>query len=206
MRLYIVRHGQTDWNEMKRFQGQVNIPLNDTGYEQTLNLKEAIKDLQYDVVYSSPLIRCLDMAKTINENKKPIIIEPLIIEMAFGIHEGESFANPEEFEPNHPLHNYFFDRANYIPTYGAESFQQLMQRGERFLENISKQHKGENILAFSHGAYIRSLITLIKYKDPSKYIASPKNCSVTVISDVSGKYVIEQESVDVLNGEKLILP
>jgi len=207
MKLYIVRHGQTDWNYMQRFQGQVNIPLNELGREQTLILKEAIKDLSYDIIYTSPLNRCTEMAHMINEDKTEILIEPLIIEMAFGIYEGESFADPSAFTKDHPFYNYYFDRPNYVPPAGGESFADILTRVENFLEKISKEHQGQTILAFSHGAFIRSMISLIEQnpEDAKRRIPSPNNCSVTVISHDSGKFVVEQNAVDILEGEELII-
>ncbi len=217
MRLFIVRHGQTDWNKLKKFQGQVNIPLNSVGREQTAILAEALKDLPYDAVYTSPLDRCREMAETIcgvgsdrAGEKSPsthpeIIVEPLIIEIAFGIYEGTSFADKSVFTKDHPFHNYFFDRANYQPPAGAESFDQVLARAEGFLSKIQRDQAGKNVLAFSHGAFIRSLLGLVKGLDQAAQGAmiAPNNCSVTVLSDDSGQWKVEQEAVDIVNGERL---
>lgn len=219
MRLFIVRHGQTDWNKLKKFQGQVNIPLNALGREQTARLAQVLRDLPYDIVYTSPLARCREMAETIcggdsSGRKKEkqlspkctIIVEPLIIEIAFGIYEGTSFADKSAFGKDHPFHNYFFDRAHYQPPAGAESFDEVLDRAESFLQKIQREQAGKNVLAFSHGAFIRSLLSMVKGLDRASHdlVAAPNNCSVSVLSDDSGRWVLEQEAVDVINGEKLI--
>ncbi len=205
MRLFIVRHGLTSWNEQKRFQGQVNIPLNDDGIKQTLILKDVIKDLPWDAIYTSPLRRCTEMAELIFGNQYPIIKEPLILEMAFGIYEGESYADKDSFPPEHPFYNYFHDRAHYHPPEGAESFPEIIARTQAFLNKMKKLHPQQTVLAFSHGAYIRTLLSVVHGIEhhADKPVSTPNNCSISVIVDQGDGFVIEQEAVDILNGQKL---
>lgn len=205
MRIYLFRHGLTEWNKLMRFQGQVNIPLSDEGKEQVLQLKEAIKDLPYDVVYSSPLSRCSEMARMICGDSVHVHEEKLLLEMAFGICEGESFADRNAFPKDHPFYNYFHDKEKYIPPAGGESFPQILQRTQDFLDKMKSLHPNETILAFTHGAFIRSLMTQIQLGDMDykNHYHAPNNCSVTVIGENDGKFFIEQGPVDILNGEIL---
>ena len=55
--IYIVRHGQTDWNKQKVMQGQIDVPLNETGKEQARELGEKLKDIVFDHIFCSPLLR-----------------------------------------------------------------------------------------------------------------------------------------------------
>ena len=57
MNLYVVRHGQTDWNIERRLQGTSNVPLNDTGIKQAQNLAETLKNIDIDFIFSSPTIQ-----------------------------------------------------------------------------------------------------------------------------------------------------
>ncbi len=205
MKIYIVRHGLTEWNRLQKFQGQVNIPLNEAGKAQVLVLKDAIKDLTYDVVYTSPLSRCSEMARMVCGDQIEIHEEKLLLEMAFGIYEGESFADRNAYPKEHPFYNYFHDRENYIPPEGAESFPQVLQRAQDFLDKMYAKHPHETILAFSHGAFIRALIAKIEMTDQDhrRPLHAPNNCSVTVIGERGGKFFIEQGPVNILEGEKL---
>lgn len=207
MLLYIVRHAQTYWNKLQKFQGQVNIPLNDTGLKQSRVLAKALTGLDYDHVYSSPLNRCYKMAEMIYGHETEIIKEPLIKEIAFGIYEGESYSDISIYGPEHPFYNFFHKPEEYIPPAGGESFIDLHRRTDEFLEKLVDEHKKDKILAFSHGAFIRSLLNNIKLKNGERNISmmTPNNCSVTIIRRQDNKFVIEQEAIDILNGEKIIL-
>ena len=66
MNLYLVRHGQTDWNIQGRIQGSTDIELNSTGLNQAQKTAELLKNIDFDVIYSSPLKRTVDTAKIIN--------------------------------------------------------------------------------------------------------------------------------------------
>ena len=65
MKIFLVRHGETEWNRINRFQGISDIPLNTKGKAQVEALAQALKDETIDVVYSSPLIRARETAKAI---------------------------------------------------------------------------------------------------------------------------------------------
>lgn len=69
MKIYFVRHGQTDWNIQHRLQGSADIPLNKTGINQAQILKEKINNLDIDFIISSPLKRAVDTANIINSDK-----------------------------------------------------------------------------------------------------------------------------------------
>ena len=84
--LYIVRHGETDWNREHRIQGHIDIPLNDQGKLDAANAKEKLKDVKFDVVFSSPLSRAIETAKIITDNE--IIIDHRLIERYNGELEG----------------------------------------------------------------------------------------------------------------------
>ena len=63
MKVYIARHGQTDWNIQHRAQGQSDVPLNETGRAQAKTLHDNIKDIQFTAVYASPLNRAAETAQ-----------------------------------------------------------------------------------------------------------------------------------------------
>ena len=76
--IYIVRHGETDWNVLGKLQGSKDIPLNEKGIEQAKELREILKDVKFDIVFASPLQRTLKTAEIICDNE--IIKDERIIE------------------------------------------------------------------------------------------------------------------------------
>ncbi|NLJ70019.1 MAG: histidine phosphatase family protein [Clostridiaceae bacterium] len=207
MRLFMIRHGETQWNKWDKMQGQVNIPLNKTGEKEAGKLAEILQNKKFDAIYSSPLNRSKETAEIVFGNNADIILEPLIMEMAFGIYEGFYYGDLD-IDESHDLYDYFYDRANYVPLKGGESVQQVANRAKKFLENMIVQHQDETVVAFSHGAFIHCAISVVRNLVPPQQglIRSISNCSVTVFNDNnSGQFEIEQEAIDVIRGETLIL-
>ena len=89
MILYMIRHGETDFNRQRRIQGQSDIPLNAWGRELARRTGKGLEDVRFDLVVTSPLIRAKETAQLIvGEKSIPFIEEPRIQEIAFGEYEG----------------------------------------------------------------------------------------------------------------------
>ena len=86
--IYVVRHGQTDWNIEKRYAGRVNVPLNETGVSEAYELAVKLQKINFDVVFSSPLSRAYQTAKIISSNSN-ILIDDRLIERSNGDLEGK---------------------------------------------------------------------------------------------------------------------
>lgn len=91
MKLYLVRHGQTDWNIKKQTQGVADIELNATGLAQAEALRDRIvaENLQFDYVYASPLRRAKKTAEIITGNRPDIIYDDRLVERNYGDLEGK---------------------------------------------------------------------------------------------------------------------
>lgn len=63
MKLYVIRHGQTEWNVLKKMQGSLNIPLNERGMKQAQEIKSNLEDINFDIIFCSPLIRAKKQLK-----------------------------------------------------------------------------------------------------------------------------------------------
>ena len=141
--IYVVRHGQTDWNLIRRCQGHADIDLNSLGIEQAKEAKEKLKDIKFFKVFCSPLKRALQTAKIITN--KEIIIDERLIERDNGLLEGQIKVNWEEIrrEPNHES------------KYKLEPAKDMQKRVSDFLEEIIKKYPGKDILVVTHaGVYI----------------------------------------------------
>lgn len=147
--IYIVRHGQTDWNVEGRYQGRIDIELNQVGINQAEEIAEKLKDVRFDYVFSSPLIRAYDTASIISSDCK-IKKDNRLIERCNGELEGKlkkDFDNNINF--NDPLSN----------EYGIESIVDFRKRIKSFCKMITKEkYKGKNLLIVTHAGvsiYIR---------------------------------------------------
>lgn len=146
--LGLLRHGQTDWNIDLRLQGTTDIAMNQVGIEQ---IQTAAKHLNHgwDLILSSPLSRARQSAELVAAEIgiSDIAIEPLLLERAFGIGEGLTYSEWNEK----------FAKLDDIP--GAESRASVERRARLLLEHISKNYAGAKVLAVSHGALIRFVLS-----------------------------------------------
>lgn len=167
--LYIVRHGQTDWNKEGRNQGRTNIDINEKGIEQAEEIKEKLKDIKFDIVFSSPLERAYHTAKIITDNE--IIIDERLIERNNGEIEGKL---REEYQVDFSC--------EFETRFGIEPLYEFRKRINDFFEEIMNKYPGKNILIVTHAGvsiYIRCLFEgEPKDKDYSKY--KLKNCDVLI--------------------------
>lgn len=167
-----VRHGQTDGNKSRTFQGRSNLPLNETGISQAMATCELLKEcpIKWDVIISSPFLRayqtCEIISKSINY-QNPIITNDLAIERSFG--EAEGLPISEE--------NYRKIRENLFKD--QESEQDIIKRGQLFLKEILFKYPGKNILVVSHSHFIKSL--LIPYDPTLKFDSGIPNASLNFL-------------------------
>lgn len=169
MKIYIVRHGKTDWNVLGKMQGCTDIPLNKIGVKQAELVKDKIKD-KIDVCFSSPLSRALETAKIISD-VKPIIDERLI-ERKMGEFEGQSTVLYDSKK-------YWDYRGNYS-DHGVEAIQDLFKRTSDFINEIKQKYNDKTILIVSHGATVRALhYCITSYTEDEEFLKlDVPNCGV----------------------------
>ena len=153
MFLYMVRHGETDWNCNLKIQGQTDNPLNAEGKHQAGELRPFFAKLAFCDIYSSPLIRARQTAELSCPDKiSEIIYDDRLKEISYGADEGQSLLLIDS-DPALRLHNFFYNSANYIPPNGGESFPELKKRCADFLNEIrSRYSDSERVLISTHGA------------------------------------------------------
>lgn len=109
MKLYLVRHGQTDWNLKHKEQGQVDIPPNETGIEQAKNLRTKLKSYDFDICYCSPLKRAAQTAEiAVNSHTNIVFVDDL---------KERSFSELEGTDPRTWNMKDDYDRKLNISTY-----------------------------------------------------------------------------------------
>ena len=176
LKLYIVRHGQTEWNVLKKFQGQLNSPLTLEGIEKIKETSIELENIKFEAVYTSELGRTISTAEIIlqynnserikNTNKKlkPQRLSELN-EIYFGEWQGMNF---KEIFLKYPkeAHNYFYE----VKNYNAKNIkaEELKDGLERFLKGINKivnKHKSGNILIVTHGTVLELFLNYIQNKE-----------------------------------------
>jgi uncharacterized phosphatase len=169
--LGLLRHGQTDWNINFLLQGVTDIPMNETGIEQVKLAASAIKAEDWDVILTSPLTRAKQTAAIIASKNgfSEIIEQELLIERSFGEAEGLS----------HEQWRAKYSNLDEIP--GGESRTQLAERSKLLLETISKELAGKRVLAISHGALIRALLSIASNNELPRDGERLGNASLNVV-------------------------
>lgn len=155
--LYIVRHGQTEWNIEHRLQGHQDSPLTELGIEQAQWLADALQDEVIDYVYSSSSPRAVKTAEIITANRDlPIIACDELMEMSLGSWEGltqeeAKLDQPEQFQ-------YFWtDPAQFYVT-GSETYQEVSQRAVSKVKALLAAHRGKRILLVTHTVVVKLLM------------------------------------------------
>ncbi|QQY80650.1 putative phosphoglycerate mutase [Keratinibaculum paraultunense] len=157
-KIYLVRHGESQWNPIKKIQGQTDIPLTKKGLNQAHLIGNRLISENIDKIYSSDLKRAYTTAKIIgNKIKLEVTIMKEFREINFGIWEGMT---------NEELLQNFYDEIQIwrrnpekLSLEKSESLQMLQERAMKGINNIIAENKEKsNILVVSHGATIKTII------------------------------------------------
>ncbi|RDU23027.1 histidine phosphatase family protein [Anaerosacchariphilus polymeriproducens] len=197
MRLYLVRHGETDWNKKGLIQGSSDIPLNEYGRELARITAKALRDIKFDKVYASPYIRAYETAQILCEHHKiPIIKDSRIKEFNFGNYEGKSIEILRTDKRYTEFWKCFSNPEEYVAKDGAETYDAFLIRIKSFIDEIiiPNQNDSDNILVAAHGAVIRGFLYYIK-KESLKNLwnTHQKNCSVNIIDVRNDTFTLMEE-------------
>lgn len=198
MKIYMIRHGETHWNIGKRLQGQSDIALNEFGRELAIKTGEGLRDITFDVVYSSPLSRAYETAQLVLEDSGiDIIKEPKIQEISFGVFEGLCCMGDNSNVPDPKFHYFFSKPEAYVAPEGGEPIREFCQRIGGFLEGMfsDPQLQDKTILLVSHGGAIRAMLSYLKNLPLAQFWEGgvQKNCAVSIVNYNGGKAEIEVE-------------
>lgn len=158
-RIIALRHGETAWNVATRIQGQLDIPLNDTGRWQAARLAQALASEVIHAVYTSDLARALETASAIaGVAGLPLQTVEGLRERSFGIFQGKTFAEIETAWPDQALR--WRKRDTAFAPMGGESLLQVHARVARTTLAIAARHPGEQIVLVAHGGVMDVLYRL----------------------------------------------
>lgn len=190
MNIYLVRHGETDWNRATKLQGQVDIDINENGVAQAEKAAKRLEQVPFERVFCSPLTRARHTAGIlIGERDIPLTTDDRLKEINFGKWEGTldrvALANPAV-----PIYDFFKRPGSYAPGADAESFTQLYARSHDFVEKvlIPLENQVETVLVVAHGALNRSILNPIAGVPVSDFWHFRMgNCATAVIECKDGK-------------------
>jgi len=157
--VYLIRHGETDWNIQGRYQGQADPPLNSAGIAQSEELAALLAGEKIDLIYSSPLKRALQTAEILSRRLSvEVILDPRLVE----IHQGDWQTRlRSEIEVLYPkLLNDWETSPWEVSPPGGESLAEVQRRVKAAMDDILEHHPRQRIAIVSH----RIPIALIKVK------------------------------------------
>ena len=157
LRLYLARHGETEWNRDRRLQGSADIPLNETGRRQAVRLAQQIRGLHFDAVYSSELRRSRETA-TLVHGAAPLVALAGLNERRLGAFEGHP--SDAEYERRRQDPNDTLD--------GGESWSQFDARIHRTLEALLRRHGSGAILIVGHGGTNQMIVRALFDLSPER--------------------------------------
>ena len=200
MKMYIIRHGQTPWNARKCLQGRSDVDLNENGIYLAELTGKALRDVTFDMAFTSPLIRAKHTAQCILAGRKvPIIEDERLIEISFGIYEGCCYAEENRQVPQQWIENFFHAPQDYVAAPGGESLDAVEKRTRNFMEDICsrKELQDKTILVSTHGCALRGLLNSIRESNREDYWHGgvSKNCAVSIVTCNRGeKPVLVEEN------------
>jgi len=160
MKMIVLRHGETDWNKQDKVLGRTDMPLNDQGKAQALKMAEGLRDTHIDVIYTSPLRRARETAETLSGGTIPVVVADDLIEMDYGVFEGEPRKSPV----------YQAAKRDYFKRYPeGESYLDVAGRVLPLLKKWSVAHKDDTIAVVSHGGICRVVVNWIEDMDNEEF-------------------------------------
>ncbi len=187
-RLFIVRHGNTDWAETHRFTGRTDLPLNARGEENARRLAGRLAGLSFAKVFASPLQRARRTCELAGLGKAAEIDADLM-EWDYGQYEGHSSIAVHQ---EHPEWNLFRDGAP-----GGESPAAIAARADRFIAKV-RQISGD-VAAFASGHITRVLSA--RWINLSPEVAGKLLCDTASISILSYEHDLNHPAIELWNDD-----
>jgi probable phosphoglycerate mutase len=174
--LWLCRHGETDWNAVRRIQGQLDVPLNALGLAQAKRLAQALANHDFDEVVSSPLGRAHQTALPLAQVLSlPVVLEAALAERHFGDLQGESFDDMARIDPQAAAH-WQARTPDFCPP-GGESLIMLRDRVEAGLHAVAHRALAagaSRVICFTHGGVLDMVYRIAQGID----ISSPRDWGI----------------------------
>lgn len=182
--IYLIRHGETDWNMEGRWQGHADVPLNEIGRRQARLLAQrlAAEGVQFDAIYSSDLARALQTAWEAGAAVKVAVqLLPSLREIDLGSWSGLTYP---EIRERYPIEIQLIEQGQDIPRGGGETLSGLRKRVVEAVDAMATHHRGQRLALFTHGGCIRALLAHAENHDGDTFVKYPHigNTSISIIT------------------------
>lgn len=179
---WLIRHGETNWNIEKRFQGQTDVPLNANGRLQAIELAERLNGTHFDAIFSSDLSRARETAEIIAAKAQVLVqYDVRLREIRHGAWEGQTLDPDKSLE----MRSLYADPLNaHAP--GGETLTEVATRTARALDEISSKYPASRVLIVAHGVSLG--VILCQAEGLSLELTGqnrPENCKARVITWIS---------------------
>ena len=179
MKLYIIRHGQTDWNIAKKIQGRQDIPLNGRGRYQAGCLKKAMEDRPVTAVFSSAQIRAMETAKAVASSSGSVVIPVKdLMEINYGSWEGKT--EEELLQEDRALYEAWWSHPAETAPPGGESISQVNERCQKAWKEIKPQLTGDAAIV-AHGGLLAHFMEQLLGNESVAASTVAHNASITTI-------------------------
>lgn len=180
--LWLVRHGTTDWNLQKRYQGHTDIPLNTGGLEQARELAEGLAGTAFDAVFTSDLTRARQTAGILASRlNAPVFADARLREARFGDWEGENYLDMREKYPE--FWKDHLENPNALVSPGGESLAAVADRMRNAAQEMASRFPAGRLLIVAHGLSLAVLVCLWQGK--------PLNESYSIILNNAHPQIIQ---------------
>ena len=180
MKLYVLRHGETDYNAGNLVQGTTDTPLSQEGIDQAFKARERIRalNLDFDRIYASPLQRALLTGEIVTgRSRETFLADRRLREIEVGALAGRSTLEDTEI-----MRNFMCFPDRYVPLPGGESFPELVKRAGDFLEWIRKEDLPGAALVCTHGGWLHAMHMYLEPGPMRDFWKPPiTNCTMFVL-------------------------
>ena len=160
MLLTLIRHGPTEWNATRRFQGRTDVALSKLGRAHAAAIADALREERIDALYSSDLSRALETARPVAAaHAIPVLSDARLREFDFGAWEGLTW--DEIVAANPHLAGRGSTAAKLYAPQGGESFAEVRRRIESFISEARARHSGGRIAVVTHAGPLHAALSVL---------------------------------------------
>ena len=191
LKIFLIRHGETEWNKQGRLQGTSDVHLSPEGFHQAITLAEHAPFTHADAIYSSDLARAMETAKIVAERFN-LTVKPMpeLREMNYGDWEGRLISELTAEFPK-TFGKFFTDPERCHPPHG-ETFLACQARVMIGIRDIIANHEGQKVIVVSHGAAIRLILgAALDMPIHKLWAISQSNTALNVLRVDDGEFTVE---------------
>ncbi len=188
-RVYLVRHGTTEWNKEEIFRGRADCSLNEKGREEGKALAAYFRDIPLLAIYSSPLVRAMETAETIAAPQNRIVIpEPAFTDLDFGLWQGLTIQEVKESYPD--LYRAWRERPHEVTFPQGENLAGVRDRAWQGLMRRVEENRDQTFLIVTHRVVTKILLMMVLGLDLSQFWRIQQNTAAVNCLDHTGKMFI----------------